>query len=277
MYNASSAFYFTKENCMTTKLTSVDFDKLIIKSIEEIYAFSKSTSELLFAFDQIKSGELSGDNEVVYAEGKNGAQLAALKKSKTTKLTCENGYVVASALAGQFGSDVEAASSDNKFTVQRQENLPVDAETKKVITLTETPVASSVKYIYLLNEDQTKKKTLAVTTDFTIQDKTVTLNEASADAADRYLVIYDTEVDVAKRIINSGDTFSETVKVVVNMLGEDPCTKLDYLIQATMPSADVSGTWSLSVGDNPAVHNFEANAMINACSANKELVTIVVA
>ena len=61
------------------------------------------------------------------------------------------------------------------------------------------------------------------------------------------------------------------------MLGEDPCTKEDFLVQATMPVADLSGSFSISVGDNPAVQKIEATAMQNVCSTNKELFTIVIA
>lgn len=254
-------------------LTNTQFDKLVIKSIEELYAFSISTGELRFAFDQMKSAELSGDNETVYAEGKQGTTLASLKKKKSAKFSAENGFVVASALATQLGSDVEDASSTSKIRVQRQEYIELASGT--TLTLTDTPVEGSVKYIYLLNADMTKNKTLTLTTDFTVSDKTVTLKETPETGT--YLVIYDTDVSVAKRIINDGEKFSESVKLVINMLGEDPCTKEDFLVQTTIPVADLSGSFSLSVGDNPAVQKIEATAMLNVCSTNKELFSIVIA
>lgn len=260
-----------------TKLQNTDFDKLIIKSIEEVFGFSKSTGELSFAFDQIKSGEFNGDNETVYAEGKQGVQLAALKRKKTTGFTCENGYVIASALAAQLGTTVEEASETNKLRVQRQAYLDVTDDT---ITLEDTPVNNTIKYIYQLNADQTKKATFALTTDFTVEGKTITLTEtAKAKVGDNktFLVIYDTDVTIGKRIVNDGESYAETVKLVVNMLGEDPCTHASYLIQATMPSADVSGKFTIGVGNDPAVHNFEANALLDVCSQNKELITFVIA
>ena len=157
--------------------------------------------------------------------------------------------------------------------MQRQEYIELASGT--TLTLTDTPVEGSVKYIYLLNADMTKNKTLTLTTDFTVSDKTVTLKETPATGT--YLVIYDTDVAVAKRIINDGEKFSESVKLVINMLGEDPCTKEDFLVQTTIPVADLSGSFSLSVGDNPAVQKIEATAMLNVCSTNKELFSIVIA
>lgn len=255
-------------------LTNTAFDKLIIKSIEELYAFSLATGELKFAFDQMKSAELSGDNETVYAEGKLGLTLATLKRKKTAKFTCENGFVIASAMASQLGADVEEASVSSKIVVQRQEYITVAAAATD-ITLTDTPVTGTLKYIYLLNSDLTKKKTFKLTDDYTVTGSKATFT--TAPGAGTYLAIYEAEVSVAKRIVNSGDKFSETVKLVINMLGEDPCTHEDYLIQTTIPSADVSGTFSLSVGNDPAVQSFEANAMLNVCSTDKELFHTVIA
>lgn len=255
-------------------LTSTAFDKLIIKSIEELYAYSLMTGELKFAFDQMKSAELSGDNETVYAEGKQGLTLAALKRKKTAKFTCENGFVIASAFAAQLGSEVEDASSTKKVRVQRQEYITL-AEGGTELTLTDTPATGTLKYIYKLNADLTKNKAYALTTDYTVDTKKATFTTAPGAAT--YLAIYDTDVEIAKRIVNSGDKFADTVKLVINMLGEDPCTHEEYLIQTTIPSADIAGTYSLSVGDNPAVQSFEANAMLNACSVDKELFTTVIA
>ena len=50
------------------RLTSSDFDKMIIESIDEVLAFDRDNDELLFMFDQIISGEITSENETIYAE-----------------------------------------------------------------------------------------------------------------------------------------------------------------------------------------------------------------
>lgn len=257
-----------------TKLTSVDFDNLIILGFEEVYGFNRSTGELDFMFDQIKSGELSGTHDTSYSEGKRGVRLATLKKNKTSKFTCENGYVVASALAKQLGGAIETASESSKVNVRRAEYVKLGAATT-VLNLSSTPVDGSVKHIYLLNSDKTKKKSLDPTTDFTIADKVITLKTAGIEG-DLYLCVYDEAVTVAKRFVNDGESFSSDEELIINLIGEDSCTSSQYLIQCRMPKASVSGEWSLNVGSDPAVHSFTAEASLDVCSTESELCEFII-
>lgn len=251
-----------------TKLTSVDFDKIIMLGIEEVYAFDRSTGELKFAFDQIKSGELTGNNDVTYAEGKRGVRLATLKSNKTSGFNCENGYVVYSALATQMGGKIEEASSTNKIKVVRAELLTAETlsttDNNIGVTLSVTPVAGSLK-VYETNSDKTKKA-LATATEVGTK---VTI--ADAVKGDVYLCVYEEEVEVGKRVVNDGESFADDVKLVINMLGQDICTSQQYLIQCIMPKASISGEWNMSLGNDPAVHSFSAEAMLDVCSTDNEL------
>lgn len=245
-----------------TKLTNVDFDKIIMLGIEEVYAFDRSTGELKFAFDQIKSGELTGNNDVTYAEGKRGVRLATLKSNKTSGFNCENGYVVYSALATQMGAKIEEASEEAKIRVVRAELL---AAADGKVTLSAAPADDSLK-VYETNSDKTKK---AVVVGATNADKVVTIPDATA--GEIYLCVYDEEVTVAKRVVNDGESFADDVKLVINMLGQDICTSQQYLIQCVMPKASISGEWNMSLGNDPAVHSFNAEAMLDVCSIDSEL------
>lgn len=261
------------------KLTNVDFDKIVMLGIEEVWGFSRANGELIFGFDQIKSGELSGANDTSYAEGKRGVRLATLKTNKTSSFTCENGYIIMSALAQQLGTEVEEASSSSKITVTRAEHIAVvDASSTKTLTLGGTPKGASLK-IYSTNSDKTKKA-LVSSEAYSISGTKVTLSgsgsEASAEAGDIYLCTYEEEVEVAKRIVNDGESFSEDVRLVINMLGQDICSGVQYLVQCIMPKASVSGEWSLSLGNDPAVHNFSAEASLDVCSTDNELCEFIV-
>lgn len=327
-----------------TRLTSADFDKMIIESIDEVMAYDRGTGELKFWFDQIKSGELTSDAEVVYAEGRQGVQLAAFDRNKTAGFTCENGYVLASAIATQLGSDVITATDTAKLTIQVQDYF-VNAKNTTTIKRTDgtasasqaypfsaTPDLGTVKFVYQIGGDNSIVKKYDVgaipvydtTPDTPTADdlgnicvvksgsETVTYtpkiveesgssyvwanltitadNEMFAvdggnlvafltsNAEDRnYLAIFDTDVSIGKKIINRGDKFAGNVKLVINFVAQDPCDGNKYLMQAIMPNAKVSGSFSLSAGDDPAVQNFEATAMLDVCSVNKELFTIVMA
>lgn len=259
-----------------TKLENVDFDKLTIIETDSILGFDKHDGSLKFMFDELKNTTTSGEQEVVYANGRQGVALAAIKKNKTAKITAENGYVVASAYAAQIGSKIETASENNKFEVQRYEYITAKAEGS--IELAAEAKVTDLKYVYSLNSDRTKKDTIDVTA-AVAEGKTTITAKTSGDikANEEYLVIYTEEVATAKRIVNRGDTFSDTVKLVVNYICEDPCTNVKFIKQVTFGSADISGNFEFAVGDNPAVHNFEATAMRDVCSATSELFTEVIA
>jgi len=342
-----------------TRLTSADFDKMIIESIDEVMAYDRGNGELKFWFDQIKSGELTSDAEVVYAEGRQGVQLAAFDRNKTAGFTCENGYVLASAIATQLGSNLEVASNDDKLTIQIQDFFeqangtttiklvggsatagqtadlsapPATEDTLKYIykigndnsivkkldvveveTVTSMPTASENyvgKYVYLNTGDdaglylgkdngasaetrytfdgpiEITETTEMFGIDYTIEGSgteevitgaTLTAFLVAATKDTSYLAVYDTKVAVGKKIVNRGDRFAGNVKLVINFVAQDPCSGSKYLMQAIMPNAKVSGSFSLSAGDDPAVQNFEATAMLDVCSIDKELFTIVMA
>lgn len=325
------------------RLENVDFDKMIIESIDEVMAYDRDTGELKFWFDQIKSGELTSDAEVVYAEGRQGVQLAAFDRNKTAGFTCENGYVLASAISTQLGSDIVIADGTDKVTIQIQDYFEQASGTTTIkrtdgtadaaasYALSATPEVGSLKYVYRIGNDNSivQKYEVAAATvsesapsEATASDvgtyvisggvlyegvnngtseepsyawETITITDdnemfavvgsdlyaflAQATEKKNYLVIYDTKVaeNAGKKIVNRGDRFAGEVKLVINFVAQEPCGGNKYLMQAIMPKAKVSGSFSLAAGDDPAVQNFEASAMLDVCSINKELFTIVMA
>lgn len=276
----------------TERLTNSNFDKMIIESIDEVMGFDKETGDLLFWFDQIKSGELTSENETVYAEGRQGVQLAAFDRNKTAGFSCENGYVVASALASQLGSDVVVASASKKLTIQVMDKFSVVGG--QVARIDPTPADGEETFLSADPKDTTKVKGFMIGSDNT---KIATYDLAVSGTAGKYLfaapevdesleayadnytllVVYDTEVTTGKQIINSGDKFNSNVKLVINFVAQEPCGGKKYLMQCIMPNAKASATFNLSAGDDPAVHNFEATALLDICSVNKELFTITMA
>ena len=263
------------------RLDSYDFDKMIIESIDEVYCFDPQTNDLLFFFDQIKSGEITSEADVVYAEGRQGVQLAAFDRNKTAGFSCENGYVQAGALAVQLGSELENGTV--AYEVMETVANPDSTLAAGVFTLAENPTGN-VKGVYLLGSDGTVTEKLAstkytqgTTTVETVTVGTITLDE-SVRVNNKYpssiLVYYNASTNTGKKIVNAGDKFSSNIKLVINFVAQEPCSGDKYLMQCIMPNAKASGTFSLSAGNDPAVHNFEATALLGICSEDKELFTI---
>ena len=338
------------------RLTSSDFDKMIIESIDEVTAYDRETGELIFTFDQVISGEITSESETVYAEGRQGIQLAAFDRNKTAGFTCENGYVQAGAIATQLGTEVRKATAHDKieyftgdgetkeFTIEKGVTVTAVEVDNKVIALTtgytynkdtglitfvgtapdagksveiyytvpaevivydmtevfevtkgttevvltnkvyEENSVPQVAYVYKLAPDGSKAKTYsygaaASQTQFSVKVTagiaTVTLpTDVTATTGGKFLVQYKGEAEQGQEIINAGDKYSSNVRLVINFVAQEPCGSKKYLMQCVMPNAKVSGTFSLSAGDSPAVQNFEASALLDVCSVDKELFVI---
>ena len=290
-----------------TRLSSADFDKMIIESIDEVIAYDRATDEMLFMFDQIISGEITSEFETVYAEGRQGIQLAAFDRNKTAGFNCENGYVQAGAIAAQLGTAVEKGGTityevTEAFELKKGETT---AKLNQLPALEETSVEDGgetttvsvpkVKYVYILSTDGSKKATYKIGDTASANDKTFTAtytaevngedttpafvtvaipSDLTEDGSVKILVQYDAETTVGQKIINAGDKYSNNVRLVINFVAQEPCGGNKYLMQCEMPNAKVSGNFSLSVGDSPSVQNFEATALLDACSINKTLFEI---
>ena len=270
-----------------TRLTSADFDKMIIESIDEVLAFDKSNGELIFMFDQVISGEITSENETIFAEGRQGVQLASFDRNKTAGFTCENGYVQAGAIATQLGTEVRKADGTNGISYDVIELKEIKKGATTVDLAQEAYLdddVPAVKYVYLLASDGSKAKTFTYGTaadanKFTAANEsnktTITLPTDLAKNSDiKIMVQYEAVSSVGQEIINAGDKYSSNVKLVINFVAQEPCGGNKYLMQCVMPNAKVSGTFSLSVGDSPAVQNFEASALLDVCSVDKELFVI---
>lgn len=268
---------------MSLTSDNIGFDKLIISEIAQVRAYDRADSSFLFEFDQPKEGTLEGSNDTIFAEGKNGVRLAAFDRNKQLKFNCTNGYVVGSALAFQMGSELYELSSENTATVRKHEEVVAVAKDAGVdtVTLEGTPVTDSIKYIYALNSDGTPGIQYPVASQasasaFSVSNGIITLPTGTV-AGDKFIVPYDETVSVGKKIINSGGDYAGSVRLVIDLLCTHPCDGTTFLAQCTIPNAKVSGNFSFAFGSDPTVHNFEAEAMLDTCSSDKQLAQIVMA
>lgn len=261
-------------------LTNIDFDKLIIKEFDRITAFDKTDGSLVTIIDELKDGTVEGTQETVYGTGKSGVKLSALDKNKGAKITGNNGYVVMSTWAAQMGSDVQEASATNKFAVPDIEFITVTDITKIVLSNTAIgAVGKEFPFIYKANSDNTKGKgfpiaAAASATEFSYKpaDKEVTLPTGIFAVGDVVIVPYDREVVIGKKLSNNTDSFSKTVRAVVDITCLDICDQTkEFHTVLVMPNAKLDGNWSLTIGNDPAQHPISLEAMKDPCSTSKKL------
>lgn len=267
-------------------LTNVDFDKLVIDSIDSVTSFDKTDGSILFIFDQIKDGTIENGSETVFGTGKAGVRLSALDRNKTSKFTCTNGYVIANAFAAQLGADIEEASESNKFAVPHLQYITVEDPTKIVLEHTPTGITGKeIAFIYKANSDNTQGEkypigATASATEFALDilTKTITLPTGIFKKGDIVIVPYDREATVGKKMVNSGEKFSKTARTVIDVTCRDVCDQSKvYHTIFVYPNAKIDGNFTMTFGNEPVVQAFACEALQDICSINKELFTYYIA
>lgn len=259
---------------------AINAEKLIVDGIDMATFFDITTGELYFMLDQITDGSIENGAETVYGTGKKGVRLSALDRNKTAKFTCNNGYVVGGALAAQVGADVIKASDKAPLVVPDWHIAEVAAGATSV-ELPFKPVGlkgAEVKEIYTLkNGAQDRKLTVgtqASTGVFTVnaESKMITFAAEEFTEACEIIVFYDREATEGVKIENTQDTFSKSGRLVLDLTCRDVCNNnIVYHTKLVFPNAKLDGNFTLSFGNEPAVHALSAEALSSICSKNKRL------
>jgi len=259
-------------------LTEINFDKLILDKFLRVTGLDRTTSELLFMFDEIQDGNIENTENKVDITGAGGVNIAALKRNKAVTATFNNAYLVMSAMGMQTGSGVVEASEQNKFTVPVVEIVKATSATE--VSVTKTPKTGTLKYAYAVNPDGTqgKKYNLAAespsSNTFTLVDKKLTFAGNTWKQGDPVLVIYDTEVSVGKKISNKGNVNSLDAYLIIDALCRDVCNSNTlYYTKIVIPYASTTGNFTIQTSDTPQPHNFVAESMPDPCGQDKEFWT----
>lgn len=261
-------------------MTTVDFDKLIIESIDRLTVFDKTDGSILTIMDELKDGTIEGTQETTYGTGKSGVKLSSLDKNKGAKITGNNGYVIVSAWAAQMGANVEEASSTNKFAVPDIAYITV-SDTEKII-LPEKPVGAmgkEIPFIYKANSDKTQGERFAIAavasaTEFSLSPETkeLTLPTGVFVKGDVIIVPYDREAIVGKKLSNTAESFSKTGRAVLDITCADICDNAKkFHTILVMHNAKLDGNWSLAVGTEPSQHPISLEAFQDPCNLSKNL------
>lgn len=259
---------------------AINPEKLIVDSIDLATCFGISTGELICMLDQITDGSIENGAEIVYGTGKKGVRLSALDRNKTSRVSFNNGYIVGGALAAQTGSEAVYASEEAPLTVPDYEILVLKAGATEA-TLSYVPVGiagAEVKEIYVLKQGAQDRKlavgTTAATGVFAIDaaNKKLTFDASEFAAETEVIVFYDREATAGAKYENMQDTFSKTCRLVLDLTCRDVCDNdVVYHTKFVYPNAKIDGNFNITIGNEPAVHAFAAEALASICSKNKRL------
>lgn len=249
--------------------------KYAFKKIRRIIINDLATKKHLVTLNDLKSLKINGSQDTVYAEGQDGAKLAAFDVNKVASITAENGSVDEGYLALQVGSEVVKVTSGSSILIREEFEIK-DGDTTVTLSYKATGLTGNeIRYIYkadrngIPSEAYTQNAT-ASTTEFAYDPATkiITLPNDVFAGGDMVIVDYYPTFTEYEEITNDANKFSMNGEVIVDAWFTDLCTSVDVPLQLYLPKGKISGTVDLSVGDQAAVQGIEIESLIRACNGD---------
>ena len=256
----------------------MNISDIIITSIETLTAFDVATGDYLYTLDELQNVSIANTQETSEITGKQGRKLANLKRNKGVTISGASGIVSGGLMESQTGSKFETKATDVMWT----DYLDVDESHKattrfKAVGTTGAEIVS----LRLKATDGTPDKALeqgeaAEQGKFKYDPLTKEL-EFSEDvqAGQEIIVQYKRKLKSADVLVNESDTYSGKAMLYVDAMCEDKCANVFHL-QFFFPKVDFSGEFTIELGDNQTVHNFEAESLAGSCGAGGSLWTYTI-
>jgi len=243
--------------------------KYALKKVRKITIQDPATLENKAILDELKSVQLTGGAEVVWADGADGAHLVGFDVNKVAALVASNGAIDEGYLGLQVGSEMETV--ENGKGILFSETLTVDtADTLITKYKASGTVGNEIAYLYPIDSTGTPDRKNKLTQAATATDaktfaydpatKEITLFTGSASVGTKFYVEYFPKFTTYEEISNDTDKFSDTGVVYVDCWFTDICTKKDVPLQLYLPSGKISGDIDLSFGDQAAIQNLNIEA-----------------
>ena len=251
--------------------------KYVLKKLRMLRIFDLETGEMKVMMNDLKSGQFTGSQETVYAEGADGAKLAAFDVNKVAGFNAANGAVDLGFLAMQVGGEpviIENGTDVTLFKVLTTEDgaaveLPHKAAGK---------VGNEIGFIYSIGSDGMPDKkyaqaAAASATEFAYDPETniISLPTDVFAKGDKISVNYNPTFASYTQLDNESNKFAASGRVVIDAWFTDICNEADVPLQVVMEKGKVSGEVDISIGDQAAVQNIAVEAMSTSCDENKRL------
>lgn len=253
--------------------------KYALKKLRMLRVFDLETGRLRSLMNDLQKGQFTGSQDTVYAEGADGAKLAAFDINKVAGFNATNGTIDTGFLGLQVGSDAVEVTDGSEITLHKV--LKTSDGTSVPMPHTAVGEAGNeIGFIYALTEDGMPDYThayaqaaAASATEFAYDPETnkITLPTGVFKVGDEIVVEYNPKFTKYTRLDNESSKFSVTGRIVIDAWFTDMCTKADVPLQVVMEQGKVSGEIDISIGDQAAVHNIAVEAMSTTCNENSKL------
>ena len=232
----------------------------------------RGDDSVLFKMDQCQNTSITCGSESTDIVDNVGSPIMTLYRSKTCEISGENAILDFNLTAVQMGDEKKVASDDATIVAPAQEVFEVKGATHE---LKHDPIALPA-FLYALNDDSSLGEKYSLEDgDYTVTGKEITLPVGVANGTQMF-VSYEYNATSAVEIVNSAKNFPKSCKLVLRVLGYNPCDKDNKLgAYVIFPSFEMSPDFDLSLNVGEA-QSWSGKASQDYCSKDKRLMSIVV-
>lgn len=244
-------------------------NKWAVQQVFTVKLFDLVTGENIGIMEDLKSCTLTNEGTTVYASGGVGnSNIIGFDHSKKARLSVQNAIFDDRALSTQLGADITDGTNDNMVVT---DVLTINSDTAATTYTALGNAGSEVKYVYILNDDGTlgakfEQDAAVAAGKFTYDSgtKAVTFNTSEVADGKKVVAFYNAASGPStKSLSNYTDKFAKNVKLVADSIVRDTYTGEDYQAQIIFYKGKINNNFEISLSSDgePAVHNFEIEAL----------------
>lgn len=249
---------------------------LILTSIDSMVMWGRNNI-LQYSLDDLQNVSIQNNEETTDITGKNGRKIASLKQNKTVTITGANGVLSSGLLSAQTGGALEYTED---YPVSWSETIRVTnpdlvATSFRAEGFAGQEIRAIVRESNGGNIDTIHPLKQAASSpgedEFTYDPETKIITFGAKPEAGELFRVYYTRKVAATHVDNPADKFSAEGYAVFDCTARDLCNNY-YRSQLVVPRAELTGNFTMDIGTDQVLHNFEINALasVSNCDANLE-------
>lgn len=268
--------------------------KYALKKVRRIRIEDIATRMSKATLNDLADVTFQGSSETVYAEGADGAHLAAFDINKVSSMTATNGSIDLDTLALQVGTQTNYVASGTAISYRETHTVTAEEVTANKFTskFIATGIAGhEIEHVYLV--DESGLPDLSGTKTDNSYAYTAVLEQKSATGANAFtytasskelafesdflregmVLVFDYYPTTTKytEIVNDGNKFSISGRVIIDAWFTDLCSDEDVPMQIVLDKGRLSGEYNIGFGNQAATHQINVEATTTACSDDKTL------
>lgn len=251
-------------------------NEVVLEKVRQASYYNLDDGKLELRITSIEDPTLGCTAEGEEVTDAIGSLITTIYRAKKATFGGSNSLLSFDLAAKQYGTDKEVASADKKITNYAYEIFDVNGTS---VTLKNTPVENSIKYIYAIESGEIGQSytagAAATEGEFLVEGDTITL-PTNIESGSKVYVEYAYETENAVRVVNRASQFPTAGRLVILAYFRDKCTDKVYSGAVVCPKAKLNPESVELALTSTGKHPFEFTMMRDYCDElNDELFEII--